>query len=166
MSVGKTISFSLSSKSIQKAIKELSAYREWVEEKTRELTRRLAELGAYEATVRFSRAYYDGPKSIEVSVDPIPNGYKITAQGEAVCFIEFGAGVYFNGPEPYPEPRPEGVSKIGEYGQGKGKQAAWGFYDDGGDLHITHGTPAAMPMYHAGRVMQQEMERIAREVFG
>ena len=80
-------------------------------------------------------------------------------------FIEFGAGVYFNGPEPYPEPRPDGVAKIGEYGQGKGKQNTWGYYDDGGNLILTHGTPAAMPMYHAERTMEQEIKRIAREVF-
>ena len=79
--------------------------------------------------------------------------------------IEFGAGVYFNGPEPYPEPRPAGVSRIGEYGQGKGKQNTWGYYDDGGNLILTHGTPAAMPMYHAERTMEQEIKRIAREVF-
>lgn len=160
------ITLTLNSASIDRAIRQLKEYKGWVEEKTQELTRRLAELGAYEATVRFSRAFYDGEKDIEVSVDPIPNGYKITASGEAVCFIEFGAGVYFNGPEPYPERRPAGVSKIGEYGQGKGKQNSWGYYDNGGDLHITHGNPAAMPMYHASREMRQEVERIAREVFG
>ena len=161
----KTISMSLGGSSIRAALKELASYQAWVRQKTNELMERLASIGAYEATVRFSRAQYDGEKQAEVSVEPIKNGWKIAASGGSVFFIEFGAGVYFNGPEPYPEPRPAGVSRIGEYGQGKGKQNAWGYYDDGGNLILTHGTPAAMPMYHAERTMEQEIKRIAREVF-
>ena len=151
--------------SVDKAIKELREYQTWVEQKTATLTERLAAVGAMEATVRFSRAHYDGDKDASVSVEPIPNGWKIVASGQDVCFIEFGAGVYFNGSEPYPD-RPSEVAKIGEYGAGHGRQNTWGFYNDSGELVLTHGTPAAMPMLHASRVMQQEVERIAREAFG
>lgn len=155
----------LGAASIDKGIQELKSYDAWVKQKIAQLTQRLATIGAMEATIRFSRAYYDGEKDVAVSVEPIPNGWKIVASGQAVCFIEFGAGVYFNGSEPYPD-RPADVAKIGEYGQGKGKQNTWGYYDPGGDLVLTHGTPAAMPMLHASRVMEQEIKRIAREVFG
>ena len=161
----KTITLSLSGASIDRAIKELKAYQKWVEQKANELSKRLAEIGANEASVRFLSAQYKGTNDASVSVEAIANGYKIVASGSAVFFIEFGAGVYYNGAEPYPEPRPSGVSGIGEYGQGKGKQKAWGFYDETGELIITHGTPAAMPMYHASRVMLQEIQRIAKEVF-
>lgn len=161
----KTITMTLGASSIDKTIKELKAYEAWVKQKTAELTERLATIGAMEATVRFSRAYYDGNKDVSVSVEPIPNGWKIVASGESVFFIEMGSGVYYNGSEPYPE-RPAGVAGIGEYGHGKGKQNTWGYYDDSGDLVLTHGTPAAMPMLHASRVMEQEIRRIAREVFG
>ena len=161
----RVINVRLNTTSIREAIEEVQAYKAWVERKTQELTFRLAELGASEASVRFAGAQYDSANDAYVHVEPIGNGYKIIAEGESVFFIEFGAGVYYNGSEPYPEPRPAGVVGIGEYGQGKGKQKAWGFYDDSGELVITHGTPAAMPMLHAGRVMQQDMERIAREVF-
>lgn len=126
---------------------------------------KLAEYGAEEARVRFAGAQYDGTNDTRVTVEPVPNGYKIIASGGSVFFIEFGAGVYYNGSEPYPEPRPAGIVGIGEYGKGKGKQNAWGFYDDSGDLVVTRGNPAAMPMYHASRVMFQDVERIAREVF-
>lgn len=160
----KRIKVRLGGSSIDKAIKELKSYEAWVKRKTAELTERLATLGAMEATVRFSRAYYDGKKDVSVSVEPIPNGWKIVASGQDVCFIEFGAGVYFNGSEPYPD-RPKGIAGIGEFGQGKGKQNTWGYYSDSGDLVLTHGTPAAMPMLHASRVMEQEIRRIAREVF-
>ena len=160
-----TITISLGSKSISKAIKEVKAYKKWVESKANELTRRLAEIGASEAKVRFGGAQYDGVNDSTVKVEPTTDGYRIVASGGSVFFIEFGAGVYYNGSEPYPEPRPAGVSKIGEYGKGYGKRKAWGFYDESGELVITHGNPAAMPMYHASRTMQQEVERIAREVF-
>ena len=161
----KVIKTTLSADSLDKAIKELRAYRKWVEQKSKELAERLAILGAYEATVRFSGAYYDGDNDVQVRVDPIPNGYKIVAQGNAVFFIEFGAGVYFNGNEPYPVPRPPGIVDIGEYGDGKGKQDVWGYYDGAGDLILTHGNPAAMPMYHATREIEDSVRQIAKEVF-
>ena len=160
----RAISVKLNTKSIGSAIKEVRAYQRWVERKSLELTKRLAQLGANEAKVRFAGAQYDGNNDAGVSVEAIERGYKIVAAGQSVFFIEFGAGVYYNGAEPYPEPRPAGVVGIGEYGQGKGKRKAWGFYD-GEELVITHGTPAAMPMLHASRAMQQEVERIAKEVF-
>ena len=161
----KRINVRLNSKSIDAAIKEVQKYRSWISEKSAELTRRLAEIGAEEAIVRFAGAQYDGVNDASVSVEPIANGYTVRAQGGSVFFIEFGAGVYYNGTEPYPEPRPAGVVGIGEYGQGKGKRNAWGFYDDSGALVITHGTPAAMPMLHAGRAMRRAVAQIAREVF-
>lgn len=161
----KVITVQLNSKSISAAIKEVRAYKAWAERKTRELAKRLVELGAQEAKVRFSGAQYDGGNDATVSVESIPGGYKIVASGGSVFFIEFGAGVYYNGSEPYPEPRPAGVVGIGEYGKGYGKRKAWGFYDERGELVVTHGTPAAMPMLHAGRTMRQNIEKIAEEVF-
>lgn len=163
--MAKVIKLQLNTKSIDAAIKEVQAYKAWVVERTQELARRVADLGAGEARVRFGGAQYDSDNDAEVVVEPTSNGYKVVAFGGSVFFIEFGAGVYYNGAEPYPEPRPEGVAGIGEYGQGKGKRKAWGFYDSSGGLVITHGTPAAMPMLHASRVMQQEITRIAKEVF-
>lgn len=159
------IDMRLNRTSISAAIREVKAYKRWVERKTDELTKRLAQLGYKEAKVRFAGAQYDGVNDVSVSVEAIDKGYKIVATGGAVFFIEFGAGVYYNGTEPYPEPRPERIVGIGEYGKGYGKRKAWGFYDDRGELVITHGTPAAMPMLHASRVMQQEVRKIAKEVF-
>lgn len=161
----KVITVRLNSASINSAIKEVRAYKAWVERKTKELTKRLVELGAGEAQVRFAGAQYDGDNDVSVSVEATDNGYKIVAAGGAVFFIEFGAGVYYNGSEPYPEPRPAGIVGIGEYGKGLGKRKAWGFYDGQGNLVVTHGNPAAMPMLHASRVMRQNVTKIAREVF-
>ena len=157
---------SLGSNSINEAIKEVAEYKKWVEEKTKRLIEELAYIGAKEATVRFSSAYYTGNNDVGITVSPIKNGWKIVASGSAVFFIEFGTGVYYNGFEPYPDPRPKGIVGIGEYGKGKGKNDYWWYSDDTGSSKFTRGTPAAMPMYHASEEMGREILRIAKEVFG
>lgn len=157
------ISFSLSEESIEKAIKQIEQYGKWVSEKSDLLAEKLAEIGLNEARIRFEEA---APGEITTSVERTQNGWKIVASGDSVCFIEFGAGVYYNSNSDYPLPKPQGIVGIGEYGKGKGKRNAWGYYDDNHNLVITHGTPASMPMYFAGKNMEQEISRIAKEVFG
>jgi hypothetical protein len=157
---------SLSSKSIDQAIKEIKAYRDSLESKKQQLLEELTNIGLYEATVRFTNAMYDGTNDTDVTVESIENGYRIKAEGTAVFFIEFGAGVHYNPSEPYPKPRPDGIVGIGEYGEGYGKRQAWGFKDESGELVITHGNPAAMPMWHASEEMRNSILKIARRVFG
>ena len=157
---------SLSTSSIDNAIAELKAYQDYVRDKTYQLTEKLAHIGVKEASVRFTTAMYDGVNDSSVTLEPITDGYCIKAEGKAVAFIEFGAGVYHNPGEPYPNPRPSGIVGIGEYGKGHGKRQAWGFKDDSGELVITHGNPAAMPMWYASEEMRSKILKIAREVFG
>ena len=157
---------SLSSKSIGQAIKELKTYRDSLDSRKDELLKELASIGVREASVRFTTAMYDGVNDSEVTLEPISNGYRIVAQGQAVAFIEFGAGVYHNPTEPYPNPRPDGIVGIGEYGHGYGKRQAWGFTDESGELVITHGNPAAMPMWYASEEMRNSIQKIAKKVFG
>lgn len=162
----KIIAMSLSSASIQNAIAELKAYRDTLEAKKDKLLGELAKIGVREASVRFTTAIYDGVNDSSVTLEPISGGYCIKAEGKAVCFIEFGAGVYHNSGEPYPDPRPEGIVGIGQYGKGYGKRQAWGFKDETGELVITHGNPAAMPMWYAREEMRNNILKIAKEVFG
>ena len=157
------ISFFLSEKSIEEAIRWVEQYEKWVSEKSKLLSEKLAEVGLNEARIRFEAA---APGEITTSVERTQNGWKIVASGDSVCFIEFGAGVYYNSNSDYPLQKPQGIVGIGEYGKGKGKRNAWGYYDDNHNLVITHGTPASMPMYFAGKKMEQEISRIAKEVFG
>ena len=157
---------SLSASSIDNAIAELKAYRNSLDVKKDKLLEKLAYIGVKEASVRFTTAMYDGVNDSSVTLEPIADGYCIKAEGKAVAFIEFGAGVYHNPGEPYPNPRPSGIVGIGEYGKGLGKRQAWGFKDDSGELVITHGNPAAMPMWYASEEMRSNILKIAREVFG
>ena len=160
------IKMSLSTSSIDNAINELKAFRDSLDRKKDKLLEELANIGVKEASVRFTTAIYDGVNDSSVTLETISNGYCIKAEGKAVAFIEFGAGVYHNPGEPYPNPRPSGIVGIGEYGKGHGKRQAWGFKDESGELVITHGNPAAMPMWYASEEMRSNILKIAREVFG
>lgn len=159
-----TLNVKLSPQSLIRSIRTVEAYKRRIIQKGHELTERLALIGAKEASVRFTTAIYDGVNDSDVTAEPIENGWRIVARGQAVCFIEFGSGVYHNPAEPYPLPRPSGIVGIGEYGKGMGKRQAWGYYQDG-ELVITRGNPASMPMWYASQEALKQVERIAREVF-
>lgn len=164
--MAKVIKMGLSTKSINNAIKELKAFRDSLEGKKDKLLKELGEIGVREASVRFTTAMYDGVNDSRVSLEATNNGYAIVASGKVVAFIEFGAGVYHNGSEPYPDPRPAGIVGIGEYGKGYGKRNTWVYIDEAGDKVFTHGNPAAMPMWYASEEMRSQIETIARRVFG
>ena len=166
MSVSKTIKMTLSTSSIKGAISELKAFKASLEQKKNKLLAELANIGVREASIRFTTAIYDGVNDSSVTLKPIDNGYAIVAAGHAVAFIEFGAGVYHNPGEPYPNPRPEGIVGIGEYGKGYGKRQTWVFRDEAGEKVFTHGNPAAMPMWYASEEMRSKITQIAKEVFG
>lgn len=161
----KKIVVPLSESGIQKIQDELVVYRKWQEEKARELAERLASLGATVATIRFSRAVYTGQKDVEVSVEELPNGYKVKADGESVLFIEFGSGVTYG--YGHPEAGEFGMGP-GTYPDGKGHwddPRGWYLPKSAGGGH-TFGNPPAMPMYEARKAIEQELPRIVKEVFG
>ena len=166
MSVPKVIKMSLSASSIRDAMTELKSFRASIEAKKNKLLGRLGEIGVYEASVRFTSAMYDGVNDSHVSLETTNDGYAIVASGHAVAFIEFGSGVYHNTGEPYPDPRPEGIVGIGEYGKGYGKRQTWVYRDEAGEKVFTHGNPAAMPLWYASEEMRSKIEKIAKEVFG
>lgn len=162
----KVISIGLNTKDITRAIKEVEEYKRDILRKEKLLLEKLSYIGVKEASVRFTTAMYDGVNDSSVSLEQTSNGYAIVAQGSAVAFIEFGTGVYHNPGEPYPNPRPPGIVGIGEYGKGKGKRRAWGYRDEGGEVVITRGNPASMPLWYATEEMRRSILQIAREVFG
>lgn len=160
----KKIVVPLSESGIQKIQDELMVYRKWQEEKARELAERLAALGATVASIRFSRAVYTGKKDVEVTVEELPNGYKVKADGESVLFIEFGSGVTYG--YGHPEAGEFGMGP-GTYPNGKGHwddPKGWYLPKSAGGGH-TFGNPPAMPMYEARKAIEQELPRIVKEVF-
>lgn len=171
----KTISFTLDTASINKAIKELRKYTEEVQQKTQLLREKIAERIAWSAAHGFNSALvadtFGGtsasPSSVQVTVEHGNHISIVFAEGDQAIFIEYGAGVYNNGAagtSPHPWGAQQGYL-IGEYGQGKGQRKGWG-YMDGGQLVLTHGTPAAMPMYHGLQDAIRVIDDLIGEVFG
>ena len=169
----KVISFSLGE--IDKAIRELKQYQRDFQKKVDTYRKRIAEEMAKVVALNFGSAVMDDiingtPRRPEVTVSVGERGdiSVVVANGEDAVWCEFGAGVYHNGsagssPNPYGQ---ELGFTIGSYGKGRGKQTAWGYYDEDGQLVITRGTPASMPMYNAVQEVTKRAIEIAREVFG
>lgn len=175
MSVGKrVITIELSEQGIDKAIKELADYKQEFLKKVDLLREKVAERLADEAKRDFIGAVVDdlvrgGQRyaHVDVSVDNRGNVTVVVASGEDAVWVEFGAGVYHNG-SPGSSPHPHGAElgmTIGGFGKGNGKRETWGFYEDG-ELKLTRGTPARMPMARAVTTVCNEISQIAKEVFG
>lgn len=171
--MAKKIKFSLNEASIDNAIKELEAYKRSVEEKTERLRIRVAEIIANDAQAGFNSSGVDddlreGMRPAAVSVSYRDNGDVtiVLAEGTDAVWVEFGAGVHYNGPvgqSPNPLGRGLGLT-IGSYGKGHGARHVWG-YKENGELVLTHGTPATMPMYKAVQAVCNNIDEIAKEVF-
>lgn len=167
----------LSISSIDNAIAEIRDYQRWVKQKTIQLAEALSRVGIYEASFRFAGAMYDGSNDVSVErTQDNAGSYTITARGQAVAFIEFGAGVYHNSSGAYPLPKPDGIVPIGTYNKGNGSKRGWVYPADHGvgssgvtlnsKWIFTRGNPAAMPMYYASKEMRDKLLVVAREVFG
>ena len=164
--------------SIDKAVRDLVEYRKKLNARITKFTAALAEIGVQEAAQRFASATYDGENDVQVSAQETENGWVINADGAAVCFIEFGTGVHYNTTNTnYPANRPEGLAEIGTYGAGHGSNDSWRYYGvpgssgtiikstEKGDLILTHGNPANLPMYYASDYMRQQITKLAKEIF-
>lgn len=160
--------------SLEAAIREVEAYRQWVLVKEAELVSRLSDLGLEVAKIRFQGAQYAGTNDVVCHVEKDGSKATIYANGSAVAFIEFGTGVshseYPPGTDYTPPPH-------GSYGLGKGKRRKWGYYGDPGNIGevhtnrlgrevvITSGNEPALAMWTAVIQMSERVSAIAREVF-
>lgn len=171
----RVISVELSESGIAKAIKEIKSFERDFVKKVSEYRKRLGEEIASEAQTGFNSSMVDdiikggSPHTAQVDVSVTDDGTTIIiADGEDAVWCEFGAGVFHNG-SAGSSPNPYGADvglTIGSYGQGKGSQTAWGFYDEDKNLIITRGTVATMPMYKAVQAVSAKAVSIAKEVFG
>ena len=172
--MAKKIKFQLDEKSIDKAIDEIAKYRREFGEKTKKLLDRIAAEIEEEALINFSSALCEDivngdmrSPDVKISVEFSENMTIVIARGNDAVFCEFGAGVYHNGSagsSPHPKGQELGLT-IGSYGQGKGSRKVWGYYDESGQLILTRGTPASMPMYNAMQTVCGRISTIAKEVF-
>lgn len=155
--------------------REIRGYTAQVKSKVEELRQKVAQAIAKDARTMFGTAvvddFVDGASIISNVNVIVEDRGKITvviAVGDDAVFVEFGAGVHHNGPvgsSPHPLGEELGYT-IGSYGKGNGAKNVWGYKDADGILHLTHGAPASMPMYKSMMGVVNDIERIAKEVFG
>ena len=164
MIVAKKITIDLTDKSINSAIKEVHAYKQWVEAKEKELRQKLAAVGATVASIQFSRAIYNGTNDVTVRVDDTGSVAVIYAEGESVAFIEFGSGAKYG--YGHPDAGEHGVGP-GTYSDGPDGKGHWnnpmGWWYGRGEH--SYGNPPAMAMVSAVQRMTEQLTTIAKGVF-
>lgn len=161
-----------SKNSVDAAADKLRRYAALVKKLEEELPKRLVAYGVPVAQVLFDNAAYDidvgglgTHPEITVTAEPRENGYAVVANGQEVCFVEFGAGVFFNGSGgTYKGTRPPEIVGIGEYGKGYGKRRAWAYVNEAGIKVIARGTPASNSMYFTAQEMRARIAETAKEI--
>lgn len=173
--IRKKINFELSTEGIDNAIREIEKIKKYIAKKTEELKTKIAEFIKDKANLGFRSAIAEdllqesgGPiyADVDVTIEKDGDVLVVIANGDDAIWVEFGAGVYHNAPVGS-TPNPLGKNlgfKIGGYGLGRGKQEVWSF-KTGKGVNLTHGTPAAMPMYKALMECINDLKGIIREVF-
>ena len=185
--MAKTISIDLSLKGIQDLKQYLLDYADSLKNKLDRFVYELANEGipVIESNMAEASYTYD-EKGIQSGSDTAHQTYvklnsfgdyakaTLIVEGAEVLFIEFGAGVALNkdeengigvGASPHPL-GPQYGFLLGSYGQGHGAQNVWGYYADSGELVLTRGTKATMPVYKASLEIRNSVVEIAKRVFG
>lgn len=164
--MAKTISFGLSVKEVQNAIKELRQYQSDLNRKCEILAQRLAEEGVVIAKVKIMQfpAVYTGELLNSIQSEPgamISNGSQwiIYTGCEWAPFVEFGTGIIGSG-NPHPDP---GLANW-KYDVNEHGEAGWFYYKDG-EWHWTKGMPSRPFMYETGRDLLEIVPKIAKEIF-
>ena len=166
---------------LDKFIKEIDERKKWINAKAQELSKRLAEEGLHEATIRFANAYYAGVNDVKVRVEPVDDRtYRLVAEGESVLFIEFGTGIFKMDDASARADLIDGGDIVahGEYGQGKGAQLKgwvyngnlgrnppWDSREVGKTGILTKGNHASSAMYYTKKSLERKLYDIAKEVF-
>lgn len=164
--MSKTIKLGFDSASIANALMELQAYQLCLLDKAEKLAIELTMRGFDKASVKFTGAKYDGPRSdIKYDVEDRGDGvYAIVISGTTAVIIEFGAGVTYG----YGHPQAD------EFGMGPGTfPDAKGHWDDPNGWYLpksaggghTMGNPPSRAMYDTSQELRNELAAIAREVF-
>lgn len=168
----RTIRVELSEKSIDDAVAQIEAYKERLNYKLEEYIRQLGERGKQTVDDNMSNILGDSDSSHFTDMKDISrSGSRVDGtlfvQGADLAFIEFGAGVHYNGAvgtAAYDWAASQGYT-IGSYGNGNGAKDYW-YYRKDGVSHRSQGTKANAPLYHASETIRQDARRIARDVFG
>lgn len=151
------MTISLDLNNVQAAIDALNKYADDLDRKAKEITYRVASVGADEV-VRV-----DG-ENIATSVEPIENGHAMVAQHPAIVFMEFGTGVRTESDAPYAD-----KVSVNVYPGSWSEEHAntWEEWIESGkdpELYPYNHSPKR-GMYWAAQRMKREVKDIAKAVF-
>lgn len=168
----------LDGKSLQKAIKQIEAYRDDLPRKCREICRRLSEEGVRVADAAINSVPIGKTITLTTDINPSKMGCQAimkmtgretrTEDGRifyTALAIEFSAGVrYANTASP----------KAKDFGMGTGtfpnakhswQMEGWYYLGDDGEWHHSYGVQASHPLYSASVAMRQKLENVVNDVF-
>lgn len=179
----KKISFGLSVREVQAAIKDVRAYQNDLNRKCEELCRRLTAEGIQIAQAHIGDSGFGKYIRLASEVTPERAGCravlymediaKITSEWRTkegtrsatispMLMLEFGSGLKAQ--------NLAGISGVGTGTFPGGKHGSdpggWYYMDLDGNWHHSTGVEAKMPMYFAGKEMREKIGAITKEVFG
>ncbi len=180
--MAKKISFGLSVREVQNAIKEIKAYQNDLNRKCEELCRRLTVEGIAIAQVHIGSSGFGKYIRLASEIAPQRAGcravlymedtVKVTSEWRTkegtrsatvspMLMLEFGSGLKAQ--------NPAGVSGVGTGTFPEQTHAedpsGWWYMDLSGEWHHSTGVSPKMPMYFAGKEMREKIVTVAKEVF-
>ena len=175
------ISFGLSVREVQNAIKEIKAYQNDLNRKCEELCRRLTAEGIQIAQSHIGSSGFGKYIHLGSEITPQQAGCKAIFYMEDTTKIKsewqtqegvqsseispslmlcFGSGLKAQNPTNVPN---VGTGTFGEHGA---DPSGWWYMDLDGVWHHSTGIEPKMPMYYAGKELRERVLVIARDVFG
>ena len=168
------------SKSIERTIKDLEAYKDSLLSKNERFVKRLAEIGVTVAKATLANGQGDSERSAKfylffANANGVSTGQIIITSTPHVddkgrkfyphLAWEFGSGIYYNNGNTNPKASELGMG-VGTFPEQKhAYDDYWWYRDNSNNLHISYGTEATMPMYKASKTIIEEINAIAREIF-
>ncbi len=161
------ITMDLSTRDINRTIRELQRYKKNLNRKVNLLIQTLTDLGVdiAKAQIREMGAWYTGEleSSVEGYFSPTVGVGVIKAGSYHAVFVEFGTGVVGEG---VPHPQADSLWVYNIPTEHKDETGGWWYYNDRDNrLHYTHGMESRPFMYNTARKLEEECAKVAREVF-
>lgn len=160
----------LSKSSVDKLKKDLEAYRMDLHQKLLIFTQRLAELGVDVAKASvvdldavFTGELYNSIHSEQREVSQSTVVFAVVADSSHAIYVEMGTGIV-GAESPYPGNLPAVYAQGKTIRQLSDGRYGW-FYERDGQWYFTEGMPSRPFMYFASMEIQNQVVKIAKEVF-
>lgn len=165
----KKITFGLSVREVNNAIKELRKYQSDIDYKCRLLAQKLAEQGVYIARLKI--AEHDAIYTSELLASIQSEYGGVTQHGgkwiiytgcDYAPFVEFGTGIIGS-----QSPHPIASLVNWKYDVNEHGESGWFYFNDrDGQWHWTRGMQSRPFMFETGQELRKIVVSVAREVFG